>query len=103
MENNANNLPNSGRGGINQDVSIAGQPTPQIKLHSHAQSPEPNRPSDSFGHISLQDNRTTYVDDTHWIAILDGVGFVFCRLLNCFIFEIKLNGISIRSQSLNIP
>ena len=30
-------------------------------------------PSDSFGHISTRDSKTTYVQDTHWTAILDGV------------------------------
>ncbi|KAJ6007828.1 hypothetical protein N7540_011804 [Penicillium herquei] len=30
-------------------------------------------PSDSFGHISLRDSKTKYVQDTHWTAILDGI------------------------------
>lgn len=109
MKNNANNLPNSGHGGVNQDVGIAGQliptptSTPQIKPHSHVQPPESNRPSDSFGHISLQDSKTTYVDDTHWTAILDGVSFVFGTLLNYFVFDRELTLISSRFQSLKTP
>ncbi|KAJ5895070.1 fungal-specific transcription factor [Penicillium taxi] len=30
-------------------------------------------PTKSFGHISLQGSKATYVDDTHWSAILDEV------------------------------
>lgn len=96
MENSAKNSPNSGSGGINQDESVAGQPipiptpTPQIKSHPRVQTSEPNRSSDSFGHISLQGSKTTYVDDTHWTAILDGVGFVLDILLNHFVFDREL-------------
>ncbi|KAJ5923432.1 hypothetical protein N7454_008677 [Penicillium verhagenii] len=29
--------------------------------------------SEAAGHISMQDSKTTYVQDTHWTAILDGI------------------------------
>ena len=31
--------------------------------------------SDSFGHISFRDSKTTFVEDTHWTAILDGLSY----------------------------
>ncbi|KAJ6161256.1 hypothetical protein N7470_004652 [Penicillium chermesinum] len=41
--------------------------TPNVK------DEELSAPSDSFGQISLQDSRATYVQDTHWTAILDEI------------------------------
>ncbi|KAJ5671569.1 hypothetical protein N7507_000696 [Penicillium longicatenatum] len=43
------------------------------KATSQAEAEASSDPSDSFGHISLQDSKTTYVQDTHWTAILDGI------------------------------
>ncbi|KAJ6095527.1 hypothetical protein N7486_006273 [Penicillium sp. IBT 16267x] len=44
----------------------------EVKATSQAEVEAASDPSDSFGHISLQDSKTTYVQDTHWTAILDG-------------------------------
>ncbi|KAJ5994355.1 hypothetical protein N7451_010079 [Penicillium sp. IBT 35674x] len=45
----------------------------EAKATSQAEAEAASDPSDSFGHISLQDSKTTYVQDTHWTAILDGI------------------------------
>lgn len=44
-----------------------------VKATSQAEAEAASDPSDSFGRISMQDSKTTYVQDTHWTAILDGV------------------------------
>jgi len=68
----------------------AAKPTEQISTETHGSpnfSPSvtedevdgnalpqvPSQLSDSFGHISLENTETSYVESTHWTTILDGV------------------------------
>ncbi|KAJ5287836.1 hypothetical protein N7478_003522 [Penicillium angulare] len=54
------------------DISYPSGPGP-TKDPQPVKPENANDPSDSFGHISLRDSKTTYVQDTHWTAILDGI------------------------------
>ncbi|KAJ5090891.1 hypothetical protein N7532_009575 [Penicillium argentinense] len=53
---------------INLNEDIQGSTRAKAGARSGSQ---PSQPSDSFGHISLRHSKTTYVEDTHWTAILD--------------------------------
>ncbi|KAJ5928721.1 hypothetical protein N7466_007677 [Penicillium verhagenii] len=43
------------------------------KATSEAEGDTQSEASEAVGHISMQDSKTTYVQDTHWTAILDGI------------------------------
>jgi hypothetical protein len=51
---------------------ITPDPVPEKTAEPHAQNGIPI--TDNFGRISLEKSETTYVESTHWTAILDEVG-----------------------------
>jgi hypothetical protein len=54
-------------------------PPPPVPVKEQNPEPYPQNSApltDSFGRISLEESETTYVESTHWTAILDEVHFV---------------------------
>jgi len=75
MNTRSTSQPTDGYPTESQDFQDAESPSP-VGPHDPTRDPQSQNAgqlSDSFGRISLQSTEISYVDNTHWTAVLDGV------------------------------